>query len=152
MRSSCRRSFSASSARNFSCEDSRSFAISICAANRRSCAMMDELIPRAIADSPCLVDLIFSAFLFGGGTTFVLFLVGSSSSSSALPASYSSSYLSANSSSTSELCASLLDDERFNGACVSENIGFRTRYQCGSLSGSKPEPFYSVSFRCPLDF
>ena len=44
-----------------------------------SCAVIEEFIPRAIADKPCVVDFTFSNFLCGGLTIFDFFCNGGSS-------------------------------------------------------------------------
>ena len=130
--------------------------------NLWSCAAIEVFISRAIADKPCAVDLIFSAFWCGGLTVFDFFHSGGLSvclkswwiplgaSSSACLSSASMSFRSVPSdllklagllSSSSSFSVAL--DTKFNGLCVSAKTGFKIWYQWDSFSGSSPEPFFA---------
>ena len=73
---SCWRSFSASLARNSSNLRSLSAFSFKWRSNLLSCAAIEAFVPRAIADKPCVVDLIFSDFLCGGLAIFDFFRNG----------------------------------------------------------------------------
>ena len=70
------RSFSTSLARNSGNLRSLSVFSFNWRSNLLSCAAIEAFIPRAIADKPCVVDLIFSDFLCGGLTILDFFRDG----------------------------------------------------------------------------
>ena len=73
---SCWRSFSASLAWNSINLRSLSAFSFKWRSNPLYCALIETFIPRAIADKPCVVDLIFSDFLCGGLAIFDFFRNG----------------------------------------------------------------------------
>ena len=70
---SCWHSFSASLAQNSSNLRSLPAFFFNCRSSLLSWAAIEPIIPRAITDKPCVVDLIFSDFLCGGLTIFDFF-------------------------------------------------------------------------------